>query len=437
MIRRVVLATVVAVGAGVLAAAPAHAVDPPFTGHTSIDAGGAHTCAVMQSRTVRCWGADGVGQVGDGLGAGSTSLPVTVELSGGSPLQSIAQVAAGNEHTCARTTTRNVFCWGDRTHGQLGNATSGAPVAHAVPVVSTSGSGALGAVVQITSGWEHSCARLANTEVRCWGRADRGQMGTGLAAGFASFPGTVVNGAGTAALRGVTQVVAGGFHTCALLTDRTVRCWGTNGVGELGNGASGADRNRPVVVRAPTGNGPLRNVLSLAAGVSHTCARVQGNQVRCWGDNAGAQLGQVGARATTNRSRPVVVRTVAGDALTGVTQLQLGNEHSCARLNTGSVSCWGNDGAGQRGDGPSPNAAGARPVRKAQAGNHDPGGPGNLAGALQVTAGGEHACARVRVSGQTRIQCWGTNAAGQLGTGGGDIPYPRPSSVLADSAQSE
>jgi alpha-tubulin suppressor-like RCC1 family protein len=435
VIRRATLASVVVLACMAAAALPAHAVDPPFTGSTRIDAGGSHSCVTMISEQVRCWGANEVGQLGVG-GPSDHELPVNVaDTDGIGPLGSVRQVVTGDRHSCALLVTTRVYCWGEGDEGRLGTyGVSGVDRPRPILEVSLHKEEFDG-VVQIAAGWAHTCALLDTSEVACWGRSTSGQIGNG-SLNPAPYPRFVLARTGNARLTGITSIAAGAFHTCARMRDGTARCWGENEGGGIGDGTF-TDRRRPAVVLAATGSAPLRGVVALTGGASSTCALVQGGQVRCWGYNASRQLGMTVA-STANRARPVVVRVAgAGTVLTGVTQVSGSSGAYCARRTNGEAWCWGGDNRGQRGDGPHPRAAGARPVLNASIAGAGPPGPGNLRGVLGVSGGHEHACARIQVPGEVRVACWGDNLTRQIGAGSVNGTFPRPTTVLAAPEQSE
>jgi alpha-tubulin suppressor-like RCC1 family protein len=386
------------------------------------------------SGQARCWGANEVGQVGVG-GASPNELPVNVaDTDGIGPLEGVRQVVTGDRHTCALTLDTSVLCWGEGDEGRLGtNGIDGVDRNRPMLPVSQDGPPFEG-VVQLTAGWAHTCALLDTSEVACWGRNTSGQIGSGTL-GPAPHPQFVRARTGPGRLTGVTSIAAGAFHTCARMRDGTVRCWGDNQAGSIGDGTL-VDRRRPTPVRAATGQGLLRGVVALTGGASSSCALVQGGQVRCWGYNAQRQLGMTVA-STANRTRPVAVRVAgSGAVLTGVTQITGSNGGYCSRRTTGEAWCWGGDNRGQRGDGPHPRAAGARPVRNAGLAGTDPP-PGNLRRVLGISGGGEHVCARVQATGEVRVVCWGDNLLRQIGNGSVNATFPRPDTVVADPAQSE
>src|SRR5438477_3478288 len=141
-------------------------------------------------------------------------------------------------------------------------------------------------------------------------------------------------------LGGIRSISAGADETCAVLVDTTARCWGYNNVGQIGDGTT-TDRLRPVVVENGAGTGPLKNVAQIAVGTSHVCALIRDGSARCWG-----QGGELGDGTDTSRSRPVVVRNVAGNGpLTNITQISAGGGQTCVRMTDGTARCWGLNGA--------------------------------------------------------------------------------------------
>jgi alpha-tubulin suppressor-like RCC1 family protein len=187
--------------------------------------GAAHSCALLASGQVKCWGRGADGQLGDGRMA-SSPTPVTV-----AGLDHAIAIAAGDDHTCAATATGAVWCWGQGTSGQLG---WGSPLARAAPVPVIGVADA----VEVTAGSLHTCARVASGSARdpqlpgaiqCWGDNRLGQLGDGTRDGQLRAPAAPV----------VTEslaVAAGGTHTCSLRADGTVVCWGSDATGQLGDG---------------------------------------------------------------------------------------------------------------------------------------------------------------------------------------------------------
>ena len=183
----------------------------------------------------------------------------------------------------------------------------GAPAATALPAIATGGS--------------HTCALLAAGVVQCWGLNSSGQLGNNTLTTPQKTP-TPVTG-----LSGVTAIAAGGNHACALLADGTVKCWGANASGQLGNNTLTTPQKTPTAV---TG---LAGVTAITAGASHTCALLGGGTVKCWGLNSSGHLGN---NSLVNSKVPVAVSSLAG-----VTAITAGNSHSCALLAAGTAKCWG------------------------------------------------------------------------------------------------
>ncbi|HEX8819936.1 MAG TPA: fibrinogen-like YCDxxxxGGGW domain-containing protein, partial [Archangium sp.] len=293
-----------------------------------------------------------------------------------------------------------VRCWGRNDSGQLGYGHSRSLGDDEAP----SGSGYVffgGRAVELVAGFAHTCALLDTGKVRCWGHNAYGQLGYGHTRpiGDDESPAS----AGDVDVGGpVRHLVAGAWHTCALLESGSVRCWGRNDSGQLGLGHA-----RPMGNESPASAGAVDvggSVVQLATSSTsqHTCARLESGAVRCWGRNAHGQLGQGHTRPIGDDETPAT----AGSVNTGGLALQVatGAEHTCALLSPGVLKCWGRNESGQLGLGHTASLS------------TPPGTPMNLGGtmAFQVAAGAWHTCA-LPSSGQPR--CWGRNTHGQLGLG--------------------
>lgn len=203
---------------------------------------------------VRCWGSNDSGQLGDGTTA-DTSTPVDVSGLG----NSVRAIAAGGAHTCALMAEGGVKCWGANSAGQLG---SGIDSNSSVPV---DVSGLEGGVTALAAGGAHTCAVGSGGGVKCWGSNAYAQLGTGTTTD-ARIP------MGVSDLDGwVSAVVAGDLHSCALMTDGGVKCWGYAGSGGLGVG---------VPADVP---GLTSGVRAISASYAQTCALTIGGAVKCWG----------------------------------------------------------------------------------------------------------------------------------------------------------
>lgn len=272
-----------------------------LVGIRSIEAGAYHTCAILESTQVRCWGVNAAGQLGDGTTKPRTR-PVVVKRTDGKPLSGVVQLALGLDFSCARLASGQVRCWGADAYGQLGNGPGGSST-RPVKVLDDSGTGPLDDVAQLTAANASACARLVDRQVRCWGKNATGQLGDGTTGTQYDLPVAVQNPAGTGPLGGVAQVSMGYGHACARLTSDQLLCWGDDYAGALGNGPGGPSP-LPAFVLKPSGVGALSGAREVSAGIDFTCARLAGGQARCWGYNG---FGQVGDGTKDDRQLPVVV----------------------------------------------------------------------------------------------------------------------------------
>jgi alpha-tubulin suppressor-like RCC1 family protein len=390
-----------------------------------LTAGQQHTCARLDDGSVKCWGSNVNGQLGLGdtqqRGDGPGELGATLPAVDLGPGRTALQLTAGYNHTCARLDDGSVKCWGLNDVGQLGlgdtqsRGDGPGEMGATLPALNL---GAGRTALQLAAGSFHTCARLDDGSVKCWGRNNLGQLGLGDTQDRGGGPGQMgatlpaVNlGSGRTAL----QLTAGDSHTCAQLDDSSVKCWGYNFSGELGLGDTQNRGDGPGEMGAtlPAVNlGPGRTALQLTAG-SHTCARLDDGSVKCWGFNGGGQLGLGDTQSRGDGPGEMGATLPAVNLGPGRTALQLtaGLAHTCARLDDGSLKCWGANFVGQlglgdgqsRGDGPGKLGASLPPVDL---------GLGRTA--LQLTAGGGHTCARLD---DGSVKCWGANGNGQLGLG--------------------
>jgi alpha-tubulin suppressor-like RCC1 family protein len=314
-------------------------------------------------------------------------------------------LALGGNHTCALVDNGSVRCWGNgnngRTgHGNLVNIGDDEP-ASAAAVVSLGGP-----AQQLITGLSHTCVRYGDGTLRCFGRALEGQLGYGntQSVGDDELPSTV----GLVPTGGAVQSVVsrgGSFHSCALRLDGQVRCWGASGMGRLGvPGLAGAvGDNEPADAIASVSVGGV--VTQLSTGAEHTCARLDDGSVRCWGSNASGQLGRGVPGNIGDDEDPSSVAPVSIGA--AVLSLTTGFFHTCALLEGGAVRCWGRGNNGRLGYG---NTAWIGLANApSDVGDVDVGGV-----AVQLVAGNAHTCALL-VGGTVR--CWGWAAQGQLGYG--------------------
>ncbi len=291
-----------------------------------------HICAVQSGGQLACWGLDQNGQVGNGS-ATSVEEPTPVAITLPSP-GTATDVGTGYSFSCALLTDGKVTCWGSDDDGQLGNgATTG--LVHAPPATITLP--APGTASKIDAGYAFACALLTDGKVTCWGNDSSDQLGNGAASADVTAPPAPITlpGPGTA-----VDIELGERHACALLTDGSVACWGEDLQGQVGNGGVPGWVNTPVLISMPGG----LDATELALGWDHSCARLTGFSVACWGGGGDGQLGY-GDREDRHAATAVVPLPTDAIAITA------GYDSTCAALDTGLVTCWGADSYGQIGNG--------------------------------------------------------------------------------------
>ena len=405
---------VLALLAVALMATPAAALadqssQPSAPAAARITAGSAHSC-VVSSAGLRCWGFGGNGRLGYGTTqtVGDDDVPGSQTPIGFGLGRTASAISAGEGHTCALLDDGTVRCWGFGGNGRLGYANTNdiGETPAAIPPVNL---GAGRTARAISAGESHTCAVLDNGTVRCWGYGRTGQLGYGNNAdiGDNEAPGSVAAvdlGAGRTAV----TISAGESHTCAVLDDGSVRCWGFGGQGQLGYPGSGfvGDDEAPGSF-GPVDLGPGRTAIAISAGNVHTCAVLDNATVRCWGFGANGQLGYGNLASVGDNETPGSVGPLDLGANRTAKAIAAGRQHSCAILDDGSVRCWGGGSFGQLGY-----------AGQASVGDDEPAGsfgpvdlgPGRSAAAL--AAGALHNCALLD---DTSVRCWGYGANGRLG----------------------
>ncbi len=357
-----------------------------------ISGGWGHTCALLNDRRVRCWGANDYGQLGNNATTalpGATPSPVDLffDTADDGKAPALEQVAAGYEHSCARTASQ-VYCWGRNVDGRLGDGTT---TDSARPVRVDFGDEVSWAIRDIAVGDTFSCALVEqdqkDPQVYCWGANNRGQLGDGTDVP-SSAPVKVKD------LDQPTAISAGWGHACAISDGARVKCWGLNDNGQLGTGTTG-------VSSSPVLSSEVVQAQDISCGVFHTCAATSSGII-CWGKNDARQV-----RDTQDQVVPTP--TLIPD-IESAQEVVTGSAHSCARLED-NVVCWGRNDRGQLGDG----TTSEMPEFLVTA--------DLLSGVPRsITAGNAHTCAHLD---DGSMRCWGFNDYGQLGDGT-TASAPRP-----------
>ncbi|MEQ8275754.1 MAG: hypothetical protein RMA76_34435 [Deltaproteobacteria bacterium] len=377
---------------------PVAPVDVPPV--VAVGLGRRHSCAVTKLGELFCWGSGARGQTGHGdeETIGDDELPAQrsrVDLGH----HFVIDVAAGHHHTCALTGAGEVLCFGVGAYGQLGLASTDDVGATSAPDTVTAIGGS---AAQIVAGELHTCVLLDDGHVRCFGAGDDGRLGYGDAQHVGDDEAPHVRDFVDLGLN-VVALAAGDAHTCALSVEGTVRCWGENDDGRLGYGMVGdiGDDESP----KDAGLVPLPGLaVQISAGTSHTCAVLEDGGVACFGKNRYGELGTDSAETIGDDAHDTIVRV---DLDLPVAEVSAGNFRTCVRFETGGVRCWGYPFDGGLGVGSMTYAPSPRAAEDVGLGMD----------AFSIASGGDHSCAIVE---GRHLRCWGQGEGGRLGYGSED-----------------
>ena len=365
-----------------------------------------HTCALLDDGSLKCWGNNTLGQLGDGTTTFRTT-PISVDLGEG---RTATAVGGGDYHTCAILDDESLKCWGYNYYGQ-----TGIPTAHRGDQRGEMGGNLIlvdldidkeeevevGPEITLGLGANHTCAIDDEGTLKCWGNNTAGQLGVaktsnvtckdadGNSPGCIKVPTMVELGTNRTAI----QINSGNAHTCAILDDSSLKCWGSNNSGFLGIGDPISETENPTDVELGTG----RTARALTTKNRHSCVILDNGTLKCWGENSSGQLGD---GTSTVRRNPTEITLGDGRIATSVST---GGLHTCAILDNGVLNCWGENGQGALGI--DSNTDQSRPTRVTFSGDKT---------AVAIDIGSYHTCA---ILDDNSLVCWGRHENGQLGVG--------------------
>jgi alpha-tubulin suppressor-like RCC1 family protein len=363
-----------------------------LTGVQAVAAGDAHTCALLQSGAVKCWGRGNDGELGQGQDGDAASSGAPVDVA---DLAKVTTLALGAQRSCALLDSGEVRCWGYNNYGtKLLGVDSEERVASKPLAVKD-----LAGVTGLAAGGEHACALVDGTKVACWGGNGSGQRGSGDAT-WQAAPNTAIEDLAKAAPEApkpytfepspdatvtvVPHISHGRDYACGVTPDGKVLCFGSGAFGQLGSGSTAS-----VPATAARIVPGLTDVVQVAAGLYRTCARRANGRVACWG-NLGKTL--------TSLPMPI-------DGIEDAAEIAVGGSadgiFACVRHAGGTVSCWGEGSSGQLGS--ETTASSDAPVQIA-----------DLDDVKAIALALATACA-VRENG--KVVCWGSSTHGELGNG--------------------
>ncbi len=350
--------------------------------YSMVSAGDNSTCAITTSGKLKCWGSNSVGQLGDGT-TSSKNSPVSVDNA-----NNYSKVSVGANNSCGITATGLLKCWGSNSNGRLGiGLISGGDSNFPVAVDASE------TYSEVSVGNSTSCGLTTQGILKCWGAKF-------VIYGYNYSPTVVDSGVA------YKSVSVGNSHICAITTGNVLKCWGNNFYGQIGDGTT-SPSTAPKVIDSGT------NYISIGARVYKTCGVTAANKIRCWGKNEFFSLG------VSSPSQVLSPMTIDSDY--SYTQLDLGNQHGCGLSTTGKIRCWGNNDNSQIAD------------QKNQGHIHGslPQEVISSSSFINLSTGNNHTCA-IKASG--RLYCWGDNTYSQLGKGTTNDIIKAPTLVVDNSA---
>ncbi len=357
-----------------------------------ISSGGSHSCAILDDESVACWGYNYSQELGYGdqnkFGEGTDRYKTPSFPINLGASKSALHISVNYSHSCAIINDGSVKCWGQNASGQLGYGNNSKLGTPAATSIAIGGKAR-----EIATGLSHTCVILEDSSVKCWGAGSAGQLGYGDYTSRLAPPAAPIDlGAG----RTAKTLSLGAYHSCAILDDDTVKCWGNNSNGQLGL-ADKSYRNKPDASVKMPGNLRTR---SMTAGAYHNCAVLSDASTLCWGRGKQGQLGYGDLNDRLVAEAPLF-------AFQGrkVDRISAGLSHTCALFDNKEVQCWGANDEAQLGTG-----SNQAQITATAASSIAFGG----ASVKTISAGRLHTCALLDDS---TLKCWGSNSYGQLGAG--------------------
>ena len=403
----------------------------------SINLGESHSCAILKDKNLKCWGSNSNGQLG--LGDTEHRGDDPNEMGGNLPIiplganRTAQSVATGASYTCAILDNDWLKCWGGNSTGQLGlgdtehRGDDPNEMGDNLPTIDL---GSDRTAKAIGAGNHHTCALLDNNFVKCWGGFEAGDgpngaLGQGHGRVLGDNAGEMgdnlpVIDLGSNGTRTAKAISVGAFHTCALLDNDLVKCWGGNSSGQLGLGDKeprGDDPNEMGDNLPTIDLGSDRTAKRIHAGYVHTCALLDNDWVKCWGEGIHGRLGQGNENKLGDNAGEM------GDNLLKINlgldrtakMIAPGNHSVCALLDNDLVKCWGAGNRGQLGQG-NTNALGDASDEMGEDLPFVTLGQGKTVQSIKASlgGGGDYFCALLN---DNSVKCWGLNNFGQLGLG--------------------